>query len=633
MPRKRVCRFTRSGNASTTGGLTACYTYRWTVGRQSESVITMGGMMRHRCLVMLAFATLALFIPAAAFAQNPDGPDAGGASEVTVGSDDSLFSGNKQNEPVVMVNPVDPNIVVAGANDNIDLEACNVAADNDCPFTEGVGVTGVQFSFDGGHTWNQPTYSGWTARDCDGVPGDEPNPCTPHFGPIGTLPWYFENGLVSDGDPAVAFGPVPDEDGDFAWANGVRLYFANLTANFSADRSEQEFKGQEAIAVSRMDNPSPANYQDKNAWMDPVIVSRQNAALFSDKEQVWADNAESSPFFGNAYICNVAFRSFGGAPEPVVFNRSTDGGETWKQRQLSAATNTNQTGGRQGCTVRTDSEGVVYVFWIGTRIQDRQSVMFMTRSFNGGVHFEKPQVVAEVDEVGLFDPVQGRFTFDGVAGARTNSFPSADIANGAPTGADATDTILLGWSDGPTPTAAGEPNEEALFQVSNDQGETWTAPTDAAPAGDRPDFAAFAIAPDGSRAYATYTNFLQPWQTTTATPRLAQGVVLSAPVADGVVGSWSEEYRGPTGDARGSSANSLTSEFLGDYSYASASRDFGVAVWNDVRQAADCTAIDAYRQALADGEAATAPAPNNDCPQSVDSAFGNSDIWGFSTAP
>ena len=591
-----------------------------------------GPSLPSRWLLPALVAYLVLMVPLAAIAQDPDGPDSGGATEVTVGSDDDLFSGNKQNEPVVMVNPVDPDIVVAGANDNIDLEACNVGPDNDCPFTEGVGVTGVQFSFDGGQTWKQPTYSGWTARNCDGVVGNEANPCAPHFGPIGTLPWYYENGLVSDGDPAAAFGPVPDGNGDFAWDNGVRLYFANLASNFSADRDEQEFKGQEAIAVSRMDNPSASNYNDKNAWMDPVIVSRQSAALFSDKEQVWADNAESSPFFGNAYVCNVAFRSLGaGAPEPVMFARSTDGGDTWRQRQISSATNTNQTGGRQGCTIRTDSDGVVYVFWIGTRIQDRQSVFFMARSFDGGVRFERPRVVAEVDEVGILDPVSQRFTFDGVAGARTNSFPSVDIANGTPSGADATDMILLGWSDGPTPDAAGEPNEQALVQYSLNKGVSWSNPRDAAPAADRPDFAAVAIAPDGSEAYATYTNFTGFWRSTTAAPRPAQGVVLRATVSGGTIGAWSVIYRGPFGDARGSSANGLISEFAGDYSYASAARDFGVATWNDVRQVADCPAIDAYRQALVDGETPTPPEPNNDCPQNVNAAFGNTDIWGYST--
>jgi hypothetical protein len=255
----------------------------------------------------------------------------------------------------------------------------------------------------------------------------------------------------------------------------------------------------------------------------------------------------------------------------------------------------------------------------------------MTRSFDGGRSFDKPQVVTYFDETGLPDANSGSLTFDGIAGARDGTFPTVDIANGAPSGAGATDQILLSWSNGPTPsnTSPG-PNEQARVMWSRNQGATWTTAGVASPSSDRPDFPAIAISPDGGDAYLTYMNFLQPWQSTTANPRLMQGVVRHAEVnrATGAIGAWSDLNRGPTGDARGSSQNNLVAGFLGDYDFAFATNDFVVAVWNDVRNAADCPAIDVFRQQIADGGNPSRPAPNNDCP----ATFGNSDIRGGSYA-
>jgi hypothetical protein len=214
---------------------------------------------------------------------------------------------------------------------------------------------------------------------------------------------------------------------------------------------------------------------------------------------------------------------------------------------------------------------------------------------------------------------------------RDGSFPSLDIANGAPTGADATDQVVVTWCDGPTPsTTAPGANEQALVMWSINRGASFLGPVSASPATDRPDFPAIAISPDGRNVYLVYDNFLQPWQTTTATPRGLQGVVRQAAVGvGGALGAFVDIDRGAVGDARGSSANSLTGEFLGDYNNAFATRTYAVAVWNDVRLAADCPAVDAYRQSLATASPLPRPAPKSACP----ATFGHSDIFGFTTAP
>src|SRR5207237_9684726 len=105
-----------------------------------------------------------------------------------------------------------------------------------------------------------PASSVWTARVCV-----VPAACVPHSGPIGTLPHYFEDGLVSDGDPGVAFGPSPGANGTFSWANGSRLYYSNLTSNFGATKRDETFKGAEAVAVARTDTPQAAAAGDASA--------------------------------------------------------------------------------------------------------------------------------------------------------------------------------------------------------------------------------------------------------------------------------------------------------------------------------------------------------------------------------
>jgi hypothetical protein len=492
----------------------------------------------------------------------------------------------------------------------------------------------VYFSFDSGHTWIQPTYTGYSARfgidnSCLGVVGPDPG-CTPDpQGPIGTLPWYYENGLISFGDPAVAFGPRPDANGNFSWTNGSRLYYGNIAFNFG-----DTFRGSAAIYVSRADDTAAAAAGDKNAWMQPVLVSRQNEALFSDKDQIWADNASSSPFFGNVYIVHTAIRSDsrGNArPQPVMVSISSDGGNTWTTRQVTEAATNAQHGYHVGATVRTDSNGVVYLFFthfaVGTPGVGTHA---MVKSYDGGHTWTRSQdIVSMNDACYNVDPVIGRCVEDGIAGARMDlaAAPSVDIANGAPTGADATNEIVDTWSDG----RLGLNNEKVMLSYSTNGGDSWSSPTAISTAGDRGFYAAAATSPNGQELYIVYNAFTTPYRTTTFDARSLVGVVLHADIgADGAPTGWTELHRSPPGDPRGSNYDPfVTSEFLGDYVYAIATSTYGAAVWNDTRNAADCPAVDAWRMSLRGGDPAPLPAPQQDCP----STFGNANIFGWTSTP
>jgi hypothetical protein len=387
--------------------------------------------------------------------------------------------------------------------------------------------------------------------------------------------------------------------------------------------------------VSRIDGDpalTPAIVADKNNWMRPVIASKQSSATFSDKEQIWADNAASSDHFGNVYICYAAFRGNGAAP--LVVATSRDGGDTWANKQVSPAHNVApRHWGQSGCTVRTDSDGVVYVFYeefqSPFRFLPPVGTHMLVKSFDGGVSWTRPMPVQRVTDPCFFvNPVIARCVMDGIAGARSDlaAAPSADIANGAPTGADATDEIVLTWVDG----RDGLNDEHVMVSYSTNQGASWSAPAAVEnPATDRGYYSAPALSPDGTDLYLVYNAFTTPFRNDTTSPRGLVGVVLHANIgAGGAPTGWTVLHRGAVGDPRGSSQNNLQAEFLGDYVYAVATRTYGAAVWNDARNATVCPAINAWRAALQAGSTAPPPAPNVDCP----ATFGNTDIFGGSWA-
>ncbi len=472
---------------------------------------------------------------------------------VSVGSPTNQHPQNSQNEPALAVDASRPDVLAAGANDPVDTQPCarqasTTAAACSFPpgtFNLGVGLDGIYFSFDRGHTWTQPTYTRLTAADC----GPTVEPCTPDVGPIHTVPNYYEAGLRSRGDPAVAFGPAPAGGGGFSWANGSRLYAANLATNLTDTRIGAPFNSTFAVTVSHIDNVTPDRIQAQANWSRPALVAGRSAATAGlDKEQVWADNAASSPFFGHVYVCYTDFHSLSGGvgfpPFPYVAS-SADGGVTWTNRRLAPPVANFVHGNRQGCTVPTDSHGVVYAFFTHFAVgSPGTGTHTMLKSFDGGTTWTRPaEIFSMNDACHVVDRVSGRCIADGISGARIDlaAMPGVDIANGAPTGQGATNEVVDAWSDG----RFGFNNEKTLLSYSTDGGSTWSPPSVVSEEGDRSVYSAPAISPNGQTVYVVYMAFREPFQDTTANPRPERGVLRTAAIGrGGAPGAWEPS---PTG--------------------------------------------------------------------------------------
>jgi hypothetical protein len=502
------------------------------------------------------------------------------------------FPTNKQNEPTIAVDPANSSLVLAGANDEQRQPACGAppraANPSDCSFFPGVGTDGIYISTDGGHTWAN-----------HGLVDDQQS--------------WKDSPYVSDGDPVIVFGPKPDGQGGFSYANGARAYYVGLGSykpSFPSGYSPS--RAPEFILVSSSDDGG-------QTWSAPVrATTKDNPNTFNDKNSAWADNNPDSPYFGNLYVGFTAFRSFtfaGNGNEPVEVSRSTDGGASFSApNQLSPAGNNGTGNGRQGSDIVTGPDGTVYVAFE----QGNSQVVAISR--DGGTSYSRPITMGPVTDIA--DPIPG-------ANFRTDSF--ASIAADPRTGKT---TAYASWV---TRTADGG---RVVVVKSTDRGQTWTTPVKVSGSEGYAFFNGMDVAPNGrvDIGYQAQTA-LDPITFGTGNATINSWYVHG----DGSPGGYSapEKVTSAGSDPAASAQNNLQRQFWGDYNTLVSTATNALFIYTDSRNGVGCPAVDAYQQPLAAAgtaepeererrtagkDAATAgtkPAPPADCP----GQFGNSDAY------
>ena len=288
-----------------------------------------------------------------------------GESEVTVGSNDNIFSQNKQNEPAVAMTPP-----IHGWSPQARTTTSIWKPATPAPITpvrsrrtsavEHPVLLQLRRHVDPAHL-----HGAHRTRDCLGVVGDSDPPCvahpgpmercltttTPGWSPMAILRWSSDRARVPAGSSR---GPT-----DRVCTTRTSRPLPRFTRWLRSRASRRSpSRGWMFLRASTRFPKRGALVASEDSWAPPVVVSKQSATTFSDKEQIWADQNQDSPFFGNAYVCWASFRSLSGgnaAPTPLVVGVSSDGGDTWRTKQVTDATNNpfnpKKGFGRSGCTI------------------------------------------------------------------------------------------------------------------------------------------------------------------------------------------------------------------------------------------------------------------------------------------
>jgi hypothetical protein len=340
--------------------------------------------MRRRLLTALALtATLSLFA-SSALAQTPsgDGDDRvtghpylrhdGGTDQAIQecsslatnpapdniagdGDIDSNDGGNRHqnNEPFSVIDPTNPNMVVAGWNDY-------------CSTDLGAGWMGLGFSADRGETWVNSLVPGYPQdTSAEGM----------------ASPLYGSH--TDAGDPVAAF----DRAGNL-YAGGIAF---NRVRPANGD----------VWVAKYLTTPHPSGYPYDYAHTRIVgqgTPSAVQGGIFQDKIMLEVDRTGGA-HDGNVYVCWTRFVAAG--QNRIYFSRSTDGGNSFSRPIAISGGGNIRT---QGCDIAIEHDGDVYVAYRTFATPSmRTATLAYARSTDGGASFGPAQIIRSIVPYNPFD--------------------------------------------------------------------------------------------------------------------------------------------------------------------------------------------------------------------------------------
>jgi hypothetical protein len=334
-------------------------------------------------LAVLLLMTGALALPALAQTPSPDGDDKitgqtfvrhdggtdAGIAECNNGSSgtapdapgdgdgDSNDGGNRRqgNEPFVVIDPTDPDVVLAGWNDYCltDLNA---------------GWEGLAYSLDSGETWVDSL-----------VPGYPQDTST-----LGQQsPLYGRQRFA--GDPIAAFNTAGD------------LYVGGIAFNRAGAINGDVF----VATYDEADQASgyPVTYV-RTRIVGRGTPSRNFFGIFQDKPMLEVDRTGGDDD-GNVYVCWSRF--VGAGRNKIYFSRSTDGGNTFSRPV--AISGDQESLLVQGCDIAVEHDGDVYVTWrtFALGASPARDGLAFARSTDGGASFGRAERIRSIVPYFPFD--------------------------------------------------------------------------------------------------------------------------------------------------------------------------------------------------------------------------------------